>query len=697
MTLAHLNPAFRAQSIALLGLSGNPSKMTGAPLEILRLTGFTGRLFPVNPNHKEIGGLPAFPDVASVPEVPDVALIMLPAAACAQAVRDCAAKGIKACVITSSGFEETEGGAVNSAALRQAANDCDMAVVGPNCEGLWSVRSRVFLTFGSAARRSELHHAPVAVLSQSGAIAGAVARHLQEMKLGCAYVVSVGNEAVLTIADYLEWAMEQDDVRVVVLFIEGIRDGTRLLHLIRQAVARGLRIVALKSGNSQEGSKAAASHTGKIASAFNIYQDLLSCAGVVLVDSLTDLISAAEVLVTAPDLCRHKQSGGVSVFSIPGGTRAMTVDHLQAHGVPMAVFSQHTVTSLETCLPGFGCVENPTDLTGQVLSSPHMFNESLSLIARDPQTEVLIVQVANKGPQDVMRRIDLLGDVAAETGVPVVITFLGDALPPEARALLRARRLLCAQDPAEAARFIGWLYKTAPPLVQEDRQAKSMEPIPFPNAWQQMAAWLTAASMKIPRWRVLQAHEAASTACRSISYPVAVKALPGDSDHKTELGLLSLNVHTADEVDREAARIRKALDLPTAGILIQEMAPAGVEVVLAASCNPDFGPVIAIGMGGVAVELFEDIAWVALPASEADIRAALSTLRLARLLAGFRGKPRADTDALVQAAIRFGDAFLATAPRASEIEINPLIVLPDGQGVIAVDALFKTATETTHV
>lgn len=697
MTLAHLNPAFRAQSIALLGLSSNPAKMTGAPLEILRLTGFTGRLFPVNPNHKEIGGLPAFPDIASVPEVPDVALIMLPAADCAQAVRDCAAKGIKACVITSSGFEETEGGAIHSAALRQAANECNMAVVGPNCEGLWSVRSRVFLTFGSAARRTELHHAPVAILSQSGAIAGAVARHLQDMKLGCAYVVSVGNEAVLTIADYLEWALEQDDVSVVVLFIEGVRDGNRLLHLIRRAISRGLRIVALKAGNSQEGIKAAASHTGKIASPFKIYQDLLSCAGVVFVDSLTDLISAAEVLATAPDLRRDKQSGGVSVFSIPGGTRAMTVDHLQAHGVPMAVFSQHTVTSLKECLPDFGCVENPTDLTGQVLSSPEMFNESLSLIARDPQTEVLIVQVANKGPQDVMRRIDLLGDVASGTGVPVMITFLGDALPPEARAMLRARRLLCARDPAEAARFIGWLYKMTPPLAREDQQGSQMDPIAFPDSWQQMADWLTAASLKIPRWHVLEEHESASTACRNISYPVAVKALPGDSDHKTELGLLSLNVHTADEVDREAARIRKALDRPAAGILVQEMATEGVEVVLAASCNPDFGPVLAIGMGGVAVELFEDIAWVALPASEADIRTALSNLRLAKLLAGFRNKPRGDMDALVRTAVQFGEAFLATTPRASEIEINPLIVLPDGQGVIAVDALFKTASETTDV
>ena len=185
--MAHpLDRIFRAQSVALIGLSSDAKKMSGAPLEILRQTGFAGRIYPVNPRHAAIGGLQCWPSVAALPETPDVAMIMLPAAACAQAVRDCAARGITACVIPSSGFEESDAGAAHALALRQAAQDCGVAVVGPNCEGLRSVRSRVLLTFGSAARRSVLHHAPIAVLSQSGAIAGAVARHLQNDGVGCA-------------------------------------------------------------------------------------------------------------------------------------------------------------------------------------------------------------------------------------------------------------------------------------------------------------------------------------------------------------------------------------------------------------------------------------------------------------------------------------------------------------------------------
>jgi acyl-CoA synthetase (NDP forming) len=565
-----------------------------------------------------------------------------------------------------------------------------MAVVGPNCEGLWSVRSRVLLTFGSAARRSVLHHAPIAILSQSGAMAGAVARHLQDSEVGCAYMVSVGNEAVLTIADYLAWMIEQDDVKVVALFIEGLRDGERLLRLIEAATRRGVRIVALKCGNSAAGVQAAASHTGKIASAYAVYHDLLSAAGAVLVDSLTDLIIAAEVLATAPLPPRRGDGGGVSVFSIPGGTRAMTADHADALDVPLATFTRETVAALAAALPEFGGVENPTDLTGQVLSHPGLFDTCLGHIARDAHTEALIVQVANRGPRDVMDRIGLLGDTARAAGVPMIATFLGDSLPAADRAALRREGVLCARDPAEATRFLSWLYRARDAAGRGDLPRGERLPfVPRPASWPQVASWMEAAGIALPPWRVLQPEIAAVPGCAGLAFPVAVKALPEDAEHKTELGLLALNVPHAAGVDSEAARLRRVLGNTEAGVLVQQMAPGGVEVVLAAVRNADFGPVLAIGLGGVAIELFKDVAWLALPTHPAAVREALSRLRLATVLRGFRGKPPADVDALVAAAVRFGDAFIATTPAAAEIEINPLIVLPAGQGVVAVDALIK--------
>ena len=687
-----LDALFHARSVALVGLSGDPKKMTAAPLAILRQTGFGGTIYPVNPSYRELGGLRCYPDIDALPQPVDVAVIMLSAARVAQAIRDCGRKGIPAAVVLSSGFEESEDGAAHAKELAQAAAETGIVVVGPNCEGLWAVRERVLLTFGSAARRSELHYAPVAIVSQSGAIAGALGRHLQDSGMGCAYVVSVGNETVLTIADYVEWMIAQEDLRVIVLFIEGLRDGRRLLELIERAVARGIHVVVLKSGNSLEGMKAAASHTGKMASPYRVYLDLLEEAGAIQVRSLTDLIEAAEVLsvLPLPRQCGSAgEKGGVSVFSIPGGTRAMTADLLEQHQVPLATFSRTTVKRLAEALPEFGGTENPTDLTGQVLSQPGLFETCLRIIADDPQTEALIVQVANRGPRDVTERVEMLGSVAGARAVPMVVSFLGDTLPAQEKTRLRACGIVCARDPAEAARFLGWLYSARTRQSQQPTQPRPVDlVIAAPQAWAETVAFLQACSIDVPPWRVLKAGDDALGACAGIRFPVAVKAMPEDADHKTELGLVALDV-AAQALAAEVDRIRSRLAKPQAEVLVQQMAGGGVEVLMSALRNPDFGPILAIGMGGTATELLGDVAYLALPTDAARVHRALSRLKLWTLLQGFRGKPAADIDALVDSAVAFGARFLAAQPAIEEIEINPLFVRQRGAGVVAVDALVK--------
>lgn len=687
-----LDRLFHARSIALVGVSGDPRKMTGAPLEILRQSGFPGRIYPVNPRHPKLGELTCYPDVGALPEAPDVALIMLSARLVPGAVRACADKGIAAAVVLSSGFEESEDGRQFAEELRRVAQETGIQVVGPNCEGVWSVRDRVLLTFGSAARRKVLHHAPIAVLSQSGAIAGALGRHLQDNGVGCSYIVSVGNETVLTIADYLAWMIDQDDVRVVLLFIEGVRDGARLLRLIDAARSKGIRVVALKTGNSEAGQKAAASHTGKIASPYAVYRDLLDEAGAIQVQSLTDLIEAAEVLSVSPWPSRRGARGGVSVFSIPGGTRAMTADLLELHGVPLATFASATVQALADSLPEFGGTENPTDLTGQVLSHPGLFDTCLRIIAADPHTEALIVQVANRGPRDVLERVDLLGSVAAATSMPVVVSFLGDALPGPDRARLRSAGIVCARDPAEAARFLGWLYRSRDIAARAPfAPPHATTPVKPPATWSETVGYLRDCGVKVPEERIVGSGDDARDIGKALRFPVVVKALPEDCDHKTELGAVILDVRTGEDVVAAVADVRERLQRPDARVLVQQMVDGGVEVLLSALRNPDFGPVLAIGMGGTAVELHRDVAYVALPTDAARVRRALARLKLSTLLQGFRGRPPADLDALVDAAVRFGDRFVASRPAMAEMEVNPLFVREAGAGIVAVDALVKPA------
>jgi acyl-CoA synthetase (NDP forming) len=429
-----------------------------------------------------------------------------------------------------------------------------------------------------------------------------------------------------------------------------------------------------------------------MASPYAVYRDLLQEAGAIQVHSLTDLIDAAQVLSVAPTPRVCGEHGGVSVFSIPGGTRAMTADALEQEGVPLATFARSTVQALAAALPEFGGTENPTDLTGQVLSHPGLFDRCLDLIADDPNTEALIVQVANRGPRDVSERVDLLGRVAARTGVPVIASFLGDAMPAAERLRLRAHGVVCARDPVEAARYLGWLWRSRA-VMQKTPEPQGSAPAlgdtTPPRTWAEMTELLARCGIAVPGWRIVDATQDPAQACQGLRFPVAVKALPEDVDHKTELGLVRLNIE-AQALVHAVQDIRVRLGTARARVLVQEMDPGGVEVLLSALHNEDFGPILALGSGGVATELDADVAYVALPTTPERIGRALQGLKLARRLEGFRGQAPADAQALQTAACALGEQFLGLQG-ARELEINPLFVHTRGSGrLVAVDALVKT-------
>lgn len=684
---------FRPRSVALVGISADLTKLTGAPLRNLLKTGFPGRIYPVNPKYDEVGGIRCYRALDALPEAPDVALISLAAASVPAAIRQLGAMGTRAAVVLSSGFEETESGAALADDLRAAAAEYGMVVVGPNCEGLWSVGDRLVLTFGSAANRDVLHHAPVGIISQSGAVAGGIGRSLQDSGAGCTYFVSVGNESCVDALDLLSWMIEQDDVKLVLLFIEGLKHGHRLGPIARRARQRGIRLVALKSGNSRLGQEAVASHTGKVASPYAVYRDLFAQAGVIQVDSIAELIDAGEILGNCPDpVASGSPDGGVAVFSIPGGTRALTVDMCERLHVPIATFAAQTETELAAILPGFAHVQNPTDLTGQVLSHPAMFADALDVVARDPACEALIVQLANRGPQDIVIHHDRIAGVARGYGMPVIVSFLGDQLPVAQRIALIKAGIVPACDPAAAVRYLAWLYQARATPDDRPVAATVAAPAAIAGDWDGLAALLDTVGIGLPGGVVVR-DDAGLAAAQALAYPLVVKALPDQAEHKTELGLVLLGIATPAALAAAVAQIRARLDDTAAPVLVQETA-SGIEVVLSVITDPDFGPILAIGSGGIGVELWRDIGYVALPATDDAIRAMIGRLKLAVLLAGFRGKPAADIDALVAAAQRLGAFALAAREQITEIEINPLFVRPAGEGVVAADILVRAADKT---
>ncbi|WP_366656220.1 acetate--CoA ligase family protein [Fodinicurvata sp. EGI_FJ10296] len=684
-----LDHVFKARSACFVGVSSDASKSSGVPLRIMMRHKFPGPIYPVNPKAETIEGLKCYASVADLPEAPDIAYITVPAPAVPAAIEACGKRGIPSCSILTSGFEEVEGGGDLAGQVRAAAEKYDMALVGPNSEGTWSVKHRVILTFGSAAKRDTLHHGNIAIVSQSGAMGGGLARRLQESGYGCSYFVSVGNETILTAFDYMDYLIDQDDVDVILVFLEGIIDGWRLMPVAEKARRNGVRIVVLKSGNSAAGRSATASHTGKVSTPFGIYRDLFDEAGIIMVRSLVELLEAGQLFQRMPLPARATgDHGGLGVMSVPGGARALVADQCAETGVPLAKFTPETVATLRDLLPKFGVAENPTDVTGEVVSNPELLDKSADLVINDPNTEATLLQLGNGGPRDIHTKREAFTAISARSKGPVILSLLADTVPDAAHEELSRAGIFPARDCGEGVKYLSWLYRAREiaDTSYDDRAGAPTADLDRPTGWRETADLLADNGVPVCPWTTIAAGDNVAEALAGLTFPVAVKALPEDAAHKTELGLVHLGVTDAEAVARAAASIRETIgqDRP---VLVQSMAAEGVELLIAARRDPDFGPILIVGAGGRDVELLEDVRHVSLPLSKKALRHAVGKLGVDAHLQGYRGAPPADRDALLACAAAVGTLFQRLPASVTEIELNPVIVHPDGAGVSVVDVL----------
>ena len=680
-----LTGLLHASSVCLIGASGDTARVAGQPLQLLLKHGFAGSIVCVNPKYDNILGQPCYPSISALPQPTDVALITLPAAHVPGAIRECGVKGIRNVVVLSAGFEETEGGRELGAAVARYATQYGVTVVGPNSEGLWSPSSRLLLTHGTAANRDTVLAGPVTVLSQSGSIGAAVVRSLQDAGVGCRYFVSLGNETDLTMCDCVDWMVQEGGSRVILLFIEGLRDGACLIHAAREAARQGIVIAALKAGASAAGREATASHTGKMASSSRVYSSLFRQAGIIEVKTLVELIEAGEVLSLPPAAAGGDKLG---IISASGGCRALIADAAERVALTLPSFAADTQAQVERITEGQGVATNPIDLPVSTLYNVDRFTELGHAIAADANSGAILVQYANRGSRQIAEHVPLLVAMRERSGKAVAVSFLGDTLPPEVRLQLREGGVLCAREPDQAIRQLSWLHarthaKTLVPTVTPNAEALAAQAMPC--NWQQQINMLERCSIAVPAWRAVAPDVDAVEATRGMNFPVAVKAFPQQADHKAETGLVLIGVQDGAPLRDAVAQIRSRLGAGQ-DVLVQEMVAGGVEVLLAAHTDPDFGPVLAIGTGGSTVEWLADVAYLAMPVTPAEVERALDGLKLAQLLLPFRGRPAADRAALVKAACRFAQVFESTEG-LREAEINPLFVRRVGAGLCAVDVL----------
>lgn len=676
---------FRPRSVAIVGASPNRSGVGGRILAHLEKHGYPGRILLVNPRHQEIGGHPVFPTTSELEDIPDVAVVAVPAAASVDAVEQLAARGVPNVVLLASGFDETGvAGSSLTERLRDAAGTVNL--IGPNSQGFWSVPAQLVLAFGSEAERDDLVEGPVAVVAHSGSLGGAVTRRLQNLGVGIRYWVSSGNEIGLTLSDYLEFFLTDTDVKVVGLYVEALRDGQRLIPLLDQAHTAGVDVVVLQAGVGARGRAMTASHTGRMAAAPRRYAEIFAQHGALVVETVRELVAASALLASTSR--RVSEAGALGMLGISGGMLALMADACEARGFELPSVSVTTRERLRLRLPSYAVVENPVDLTSAVLGDEESLPDCLEAMAADPLIDAVVVGFDNRGYALVERGADEFAGIAGRSAKPLVLA-LWDAPATRSTGLdlsLLRSGVVVADDPNDVSVHLGHLRirtRATPDALPRVERHFSVERL---QTWSGQIEFAHAVGLQTPDTIVLDGRRGLSPEeFRHLTGPVVVKPLPSRITHKSDRGLVITGLTTYEEAASAAVKVAAATD-HLVPVLVQQQVE-GVEVLLAITVDADWGPVLTLGAGGALVELLEDTFVVSVPCGPSDLRVRLARLRLQRLLAGYRSRPEADVDALVEVACRLQG--LGADGVFSELELNPVLVAPKGSGAFMIDLLAR--------
>jgi acetyl-CoA synthetase len=696
--VADLRPVLAPQSIALIGASSRPNSF-GARV-LANLAGYSGRLHLVNPRQQSIGDLPCHAAIAALPERPDLAVIAVPREAVEPLVLECADAGIPGVIVFASGYAETGKPERVAAQLRLAAiaRARGIRIIGPNTIGLLNVGLRAGVTFSGMPDLPPLLAHAVGVVSQSGALGFALSQAI-ERGVPLSHVLTSGNSCDVDVADYVAYLAEDPSCAAIACLFEGMADPRRMVAAAELAWRADKPLVVHKIATGEEGARAAMSHTGSLAGSDAAYAAALDRVGVVRVDRLEALIETAAFLAKAP---RRPPAPGVAVVATSGGAAIMAADKAELHGVTLPQPEPGTSEVLRARIPEYGSARNPCDVTAQVITDPDSLRECAGALLADANYGALVVpQVFAYATASA--RFPMLSALAKQNGKVVCNVWLTEWEGPGVReseqdphiALFRSmdrcfaaiaawHRRAALRDtpaadgrlsPAEAAATAAALIRAAPARVMTEREAKAV---------------LAAYGVTVIGERLATETEDAVGAAATLGYPVALKVESPDIPHKTEAGVIRLDLRSADQVRAAFAALlarADAIEPPPRvhGVLVQKMAPPGLEVMVGARIDRLFGPLIVVGLGGVLVELLADTAVAPAPVTREQAVAMLRGLKGARLLAGYRGGPAVDVDALAEVVARLSELVADQAGLIEEMDVNPLICA--GDGIVAVDAL----------
>lgn len=703
---ALLNP----RNIVIVGASDRPGSWTTRLFRNLDRYEYGKPVYPFNPGRDEVWDVKCYKSMSDLPEPPDHLVVLVPAKAVSGVLREAAAAGARSATVFTSGFEEigTDEGRALGQELRAAIKETGLAVSGPNCLG--NLAAPNSLVTMPDDRRQVVERGPVAIVGQSGGLAMAIKRTLEERGVNTGYVVTSGNEAGLTTADYIRFFTQDADTKVIVSYLEGIHDREGFLSACRAARAAGKPVVVMKLGTSERGRGAALAHTGALAGSAEAFDAVAGDAGAIRVGSLDDVVEVTEYMLHA----RLPGGTGVGAITFSGGLRGLILDAAERNGLNVPPLSPQSQSSLESMLGAGSAVGNPLDGGFGVLTSEDTYRTCIETVLNDPNIDILLLQeelMREPGSDRKEAYLRMVEGIAQTAKKPIAyVSMISYGLTDYSRGLRdELRHLAFQQEVDKGMRTIGTIINYAeqgrrpePKLpAQTKAEAAAAARVRELAAGVESArslsepeskALLTAYGINTPAEEVATSVDEAVDAARRIGLPVVLKAVSDALPHKTEAGAVLVGLATEDAVRKGyetiLANVAKAApDVKLDGVLVARQVTGGLELALGISNDPEVGPVVMFGQGGVALELYGDVALAAPELDAARAESLIARTKAASLLAGFRGGAAHDQAAVVDAIQAVGRIARDLGDVIEALDVNPFVVLPGSGGGFALDAL----------
>lgn len=691
-----LTRLLQPRSIAIAGASPDPASLGGAVLKNIQGSGFTGDLHLVSPTRREINGISCLPALQALPHGVDVAVLNVPRKAVREAVEACIERGVGGAVVFAAGFREAgDDGAREQEEIAAICRAGGLALLGPNCLGFVNYTNGAALSFESLDFKPAGDGPHVAVVAQSGAMAATIRSALQARGARVSHVVTTGNEAVVRI-DHVIRHLITDGVGLIAAYVEQIRDPAAFLAAARAAREAGRPIIMVHPGSSASGRAAAQSHTGAMVSDHATMKTAVEDEGVVLVETMDELFDAASILYRFP----APTQGAVAIVTNSGAVRGLSLDFCEKIGLEVASLREETLEALRQVLPPQCEASNPLDVGTAGFSDASVFAKTTEILLADPGVGSVLQALAAGGAWQQRAKGEAIAPAARMAQKPVAVAILGDEAPldPGCVAPLRATDTPLFRSPERALRALHAVHAYAGAHARIGARTPQPPPTsslprggPLPEY--EGKALLTASGIRVPKGvLVFRDVDSAAQLAARIGYPVVMKLQAAALTHKSEVGGVIVGIRDEEALRAGWARLMDIArqSLPedgVDGILIEEMARPGLELVVGGRNDPEWGSFVVFGLGGVWVEALDAVEMLPAHAGRAQILERLHRMRGAKLLGPFRGRPARDVEAVADAILAVG-AMLRAHPTLKEVDVNPLTVFAEGEGVMALDALF---------